>query len=423
MKVKRVQLAAGTILFVVELACAVMAVGWFRQLGAAGIARAVRSMRLPYQLPQGDTVALAGWPAQFQRATLAQAAAGWKEYVPRWHASIFGHTVVLPRQISTLALWGSLKSPRPLTMRMEFNGHGQFGAFRIPIRMESIGKMRSLPEKPFGTVRIPLMTEKSTDYGKPVPGCLAITWMHHLREQPDSRPRARILLVKPFRVFLPRWANSVSISWAGLGAGAVLPPIGFIASSEERHNVISATLIPRGSADRRVAPHSPAGSGSQARQVFLRSGCPPWLGSQVVARGTTLLGALNPEDILLLSLGIPPLHGPMRNIGDQRITMVLAACEEGQGVTGRGVRTLCYLPHRGKHLYYCIRPEIHAQGKRVVEGDDFFVFGQSGRLQIEGNIATPENSRGYRGLGLIAGSLGFFSKATYAEKRPGTKTR
>jgi hypothetical protein len=410
MKLKQRQLALITLLAVLEAASLTLALGWFRQLGPAGLTRSMRFERGHINLPPGFTLAPSRWPARLKYVTSAQALSGWHQFRVNYRVSIFGHVVFLPQGIHKLALWGRVRPGSSLTLALKFRGHGRRGGFRIPIQMERV-KLQ-IPTI-YGN-RAPLSLpagylEQPTVYGDPDSGGLVVSWMHHLRISPKANAEAALTTVKPFQICLPKWAKTIRLSWGAQKApGEPMPRIGFTATSGGRQLVISASWDWANQGRITIKPHS-TGSFEGTMKTLRRAGCPPWLLARTVQRGLSLLHEVSPEDILRLSLGINPRRWQPQTNGELQIAKVVAASTVAEGLDVHSVDTLFCEPVAAGRLYYCVRPEVSLNGKAEVEGQGFYFFGPSGDLACGGYIVVPKNLSGHRGIGLAAGALGLLT--------------
>ena len=404
-----------SIFFLAEAAVIALAAGWFRQLGPQGIARAINAEEnRHHSLPPGFGVKPAVWPARLRRVARAEAAAGWRQYTIGRRMILFGHPVTLPRAVNRLSLWGHITPNASLVLTLKFHGGGRSGAFSIPIRMQRADNVLQLRKKYFtGEFLIPLPTKRIVGapaiYGSPAPGDLTVSWMHRMRGLSAPQPLSSLRIVKSFRAFVPQWAKSVVIGWATPKTKQSILPTGFTASSANRDTVISASWDWANRGRIKVEPYM-HDSYAKARQILLRAGCPPWQLSRVVRRGITLLRGNSTEDILRLSLGIPPLHWHPQTRAEARIAMVVASSLHAGSLNARSVSTVFYLRRPGRRLYYCTMPAVKFKGQPVVEGQNFYVFAHSGALRVGGYVVTPKNISGYRGIGLAAGALNFFAK-------------
>ncbi len=392
-----------------------LAAGWFRQLGLQGIAKAISAEEnRHHSLPPGFGVKPAVWPARLRRVERAEAAAGWRQYTIGRRMILFGRAVTLPCAVNKLSLWGHITPSASLVLTLKFHGAGRSGLFRIPIRMQRAVNVRLLRKKySTGGFLIPLPTKRIAGapaiYGSPAPGDLTVSWMHRVKGLSAPQPQSSLRIVKSFRAFVPQWAKSVVIGWATPKTKQSIPIPGFTASSANRDTVISASWDWGNRGRIKVEPYM-HDSYAKARQILLRAGCPPWQLSWVVQRGVTLLRGTSTEDILRLSLGIPPLHWHPQTQADTRIAMVVASSLQAGSLNVRSVSTVFYLRRPGRRLYYCTMPTVRFRGQPVVEGQNFYVFARSGALRVGGYVVTPKNVSGYRGIGLAAGALNFFAK-------------
>lgn len=410
MKLRRRQLALITLFAVLEAASLTLALGWFRQLGPAGLARSMRSERRHINLPPQFTLAPSRWPARLKYVTSAQALSGWHQFRVNCRVSIFGHAVFLPQAIHKLALWGRVRPGISLTLALKFRGHGRRGGFLVPIQMERV-KLQ-LPTI-YGN-RTPLSSpagylERPTAYGDPDSGGLVVSWMHHLRHTPEVNAETALTMVKPFQIFLPKWGKTIGLSWgAHKASGEPMPRIGFTATSRGRQLVISASWDWANQGRITIKPYS-TGSFKGAGKTLRRAGCPPWLLARAVQRGLSLLREVSPEDVLRLSLGINPRRWQPQTNAELQIAKVVAASTVAEGLDVHSVDTLFCEPVAAGRLYYCVRPEISLNGKAEVEGQGFYFFGPSGDLACGGYIVVPNNLSGHRGIGLAAGALGLLT--------------
>ena len=413
MHAKRTKMIAIMVFATLEAACIIMATGWVRQLDMAGLIRAERSMQKRVSLPPGYTVALPSWPAQFQRVTLAEAVSGWHKYTAGRRVSIFNHTVFLPQAIRKLALWGHIRPGGSLTLSLNFHGDHRYGAFQIPIQVQRVdlgtaAADSGAPLAPRGTPATARWTMPTT-YGKPAPGDLIISWMHHIRMPTAANARMAGISVKSFRLYLPPWAKTIRLSWKKATDQAP-PRLGYTASSLGRHLIISASWDWSNHGNVTVKRYA-SNVFAKARQTLRRAGCAPWLLSHAVRHGLALLRGVSPEDILRMSLGIYPRYWKPRTGAELRIAMAVAASVRIAGLDSHSVGTLYYLPLAAGSFYYSVRPEIHFKGKAVVAGQSFYLFGPSGDLRVGGYIVTAKNISSYRGIGLAAGSLNFLPRS------------
>jgi hypothetical protein len=422
MLIKRSQIIAAMVFAAAEAACILMAAGWFRQLGTAGLIRARHSMQKRVVLPPGYTLALPNWPARLRGVALAEAVSDWHKYTASRCVSIFGHTVFLPRAIRKLDLWGHVRSGGPLKLIVRFHGHERSATFRIPIQMERVdfGQAGAYGSEPPSSGEAPAIPRwmKPITYGRPVPGDLIISWIHHIRMSPSGNAVMPHRLVKPFQIFIPPWTNTVGLSWKKASDQAT-PRTGFTASSLGRHLVLSASwdwsnhgrvTVERNASDVFV----------KARRTLRLSGCPPWLLAHAVRHGLALLRGLSAEDILRMSLGICPRYWKPRKWSDLRLATMVIASERVAGLDSHSAGSLFYLPMASGSLYYSSGPEIHFRGRATVARHSFYLFGPSGDLRVGGYVVTTGSDSGYRGIGLAAGALGFLP-ANHEQAAPGRR--